>query len=177
MMIFFAGRKRERATSLHCTAPRQLLAANTLSAWRGTIQGALSWLGSIPGRTRPAPQTPAIPCHEGGGGTWPRSTHRFPVFLPPCCFIRIQLPGNQPSKLDFWTCQWYRKKNVFNVFSDVFGFLEGLWPFLAGTGSALMERCLLVSPVTGTVAGPSRSLFAPWYSSAWTWRECSWGGM
>lgn len=65
---FFAGRKR--ATSLHRAALRQRLAADIMSAWRETTQGALSWPGSILGLLS-TPHGPAIPGHEGGGGTWP----------------------------------------------------------------------------------------------------------
>lgn len=50
-------------------------------------------------------------------------------------------------------------------------------PFLPGTGLMLMkERSLLVSPVSGTVAGLSRSPFTP-PLLLWTWRGCSWSSM
>lgn len=63
----FAGRKKEKVTSLYHTAPRQLLAGTHRLPGEEPSRSP-SWLCSIPGRTLLTPQGPINPCCEGGLG-------------------------------------------------------------------------------------------------------------
>lgn len=95
----------------------------------------------------------------------------FPHFSSPL-LIQLESTFWKPSKLDFWISHWYRSKNVSDALSDILGFLR---TFSDWDKQRIDEGAVPAGPsVTGTVAGPSRSLFAPWCCSAWTWRECSW---